>query len=186
MDVKEWQAGDIEWLWQKARVEKDAKQRDRLRAVAMALEGMETKAIMEKLDRSKNFVQRWTYFYRDGGLEAIAPTPQPGRPGKLACEDEPAFKKRILTGPGKEDLVCRLSGPEARKILEREFGVRYSLPGVYALMHRLGLACLKPRPQHRKNGPEAMEQWLEEAPFLSSKSETSGRRKQSKSGSRTK
>lgn len=186
MDISEVCPGDLALLKQKARYEKDAKQRDRFRAVAMAIEGMTTPAIMDRLDRSKNFVQRWSYMYRDGGIEAIVEKQRSGRPVKLSADDEPAFKQRITNGPHQTDPTCTLRGTDARAILENEFGVQYSLPGVYALMHRLGLSCLKPRPQHLKNDPEKMQQWLHQAPFLSSTSKPNTPAKTSKSGSRTK
>ena len=34
-----------------------------------------------------------------------------------------------------------LRGEDACRILEREFGVRYTLDGVYDLLHRLKLSC---------------------------------------------
>ena len=49
--------------------------------------------------------------------------------------------------------VCSLRGVDAVRILEAEFGVRYTLDGVYDLLHRLRLSCLVPRPRHRKNDP---------------------------------
>ena len=186
MNVQELKLGDIELLKQMAKSQTNAKQRDRYRAVALALEGIQTKNIIQKLDRSKNFVQRWNYAYRDGGIEAIAPKPQTGRPVKLHPQEESAFKRRILAGPMDCDEVCTLRGKDTERILEKEFGVKYSLPGVYALMHRLGLSCLKPRPKHRKNDAEKMQQWLESTPFLSKPSETNIPTKKSKSGSRTK
>ena len=64
---------------------------------------------------------------------------------------------------------------DARRIIEGEFGVKYSLPGVYVLLHRLGLSSLVPRPRHKKNDPEKMRQWLEEAPLLSKGSKKKGR-----------
>lgn len=73
----------------------------------------------------------------------------------------------MLGGPVQADGVCTLRGVDAKAILEKEFGVRYSLDGVYDLLHRLKLSCLVPRPRHRKNDPEAMRRWLEEAPLLS-------------------
>jgi transposase len=85
---------DIAVLKRKALVATNAKQRDRYRAVAMALEGLSTEQIMYTLGRSKNFVQRWTYFYRDGGIEAIRPTPQNGRPTRLPPDDSEHFKQR--------------------------------------------------------------------------------------------
>ncbi len=186
MNVQELKPGDIDLLRQMAKSETNAKQRDRHRAVALALEGMQTKDIMQKLDRSKNFVQRWSYFYRDGGIEAITPKPQTGRPAKVQSQEQSAFKERFLAGPMDCDEVCTLGGKDARRILEKEFGVKYSLPGAYALMHRLGLSCLKPRPKHRKNDTEKMQQWLEEAPFLSKQCEKNTATKKLKSGSRTK
>jgi hypothetical protein len=63
----------------RSRKECNAKQRDRYRAVLLALEGQTTEAIMHNLDRSKNFVQRWAYAYRDGGIDAIDPIRQTGR-----------------------------------------------------------------------------------------------------------
>jgi len=186
MNVSEFRPGDIELLKQKVRSETNAKQRDRYRAVMLALEGMKTSDIMKKLDRSKNFVQRWSYAYRDGGITAAIPKPHTGRPFKLLPEHKMSFRQRILDGPMDCDEVCTLGGKDARVILEKEFGVKYSLPGVYALMHRLGLSCLKPRPKHRKNDPEKMQQWLDNTPFLSKPSETNTPTKKSKSGSRTK
>jgi transposase len=187
MHVQPHTSTDIAELKSKARVEKNAKQRDRYRAVAMALEGFSTERIMYTLSRSKNFVQRWTYFYRDGGIEAISPSLQTGRPAKLACESAEDFKQRILAGPTTVDNgLCTLRGKDAMRILQQEFGVKYSLSSVYALMHRLGLACLKPRPRHRHNDPAVMEQWLQEAPFLSKQSKRKTRTKRSKSGFRMK
>ena len=172
MQVRCHHCDDVEMLNRKAHKEKNAKQRDRYRAVALALEGNLTQEIMRMLDRSKNFVQRWTYAYRDGGIDALIPKPQIGRPSKLARHKEAAFKQRILAGPTENDNgICTLRAKDAMRILEREFGVSYSLWGIYDLLHRLGLSCLKPRPRHNKNNPDLMQQWLNDAPFLSTKSE---------------
>jgi len=187
MHISEIMDSDLQKLKEKARIETNAKQRDRYRAIALALQGWQTKAIMAKLDRSKNFVQRWNYFYRDGGIEAIAPKRQTGRPTKLPRKKEPQLIKRIQDGPTDTDGgVCVLRGKEVQQILEKEFGVKYSLFGVYDLMHRLGFSCLKPRPKHRKNDPKKLQQWLEQAPFLSKKSKQKIQEKKSKYGSRTK
>jgi len=159
---------DLAELDRRIRSEPNAKQRDRLRAVRLALDGEPTKAIVAKLGRSKDFVQSWCYAYRDGGLDAIAVKKQPGRPTKLPREQEEAFKQRMLGGPTQEDGVCTLRGRDAVRILEQEFGVHYTLDGAYDLLKRLGFSCLKPRPRHRKNDPQAMRQWVSDAPLLSS------------------
>jgi transposase len=161
-------ASDSEHLDALIAKEKAAAQRDRLRAVRLALEGEEAMEIASVLGRSRRFVQEWVYAYRDGGIEAIRPGKSSGRPPRLPREKEPQFKARMLAGPTDSDGgVCTLRGVDAMKILEQEFGVRYSLDGVYDLLHRLRLSCLVPRPRHRKNDPKLMQDWLDSAPLLS-------------------
>jgi transposase len=160
--------GDLDLLDALVAGEKDATQRDRLRAVWLALNGEQAQEIAGMLGRSRRFVQQWAYVYRDGGIEAIKPGKSSGRPPHLPRDKEQAFRARVLAGPSQADGgVCTLRGVDAMRILEKEFGVRYSLDGVYDLLHRLRLSCLVPRPRHRKNDPQAMAQWLESAPFLS-------------------
>lgn len=173
MNVKPHSQEDLQQLQDRIRKEGQAKQRDRYRAVLLALEGQETQAIMHMLGRSKNFVQRWTYAYRDYGIDAIAAKRQTGRPSKLTEAQEEQFHQRLLSGPTQDDGVCSLRGKDACRIIEEEFGVHYSLPGVYDLLHRLGFSCLRPRPRHRKNDPQKMRQWLTEAPLLSKPSDES-------------
>jgi transposase len=177
MKVKLHHRGDLKRLRDKGHKERSSKQRDRYRAVLLALEGQTTEAIMHTLDRSKNFVQRWVYAYRDGGIDAIYPRRQTGRPRKLTESEELRLRERILAGAKPQDAVCSLRGEDARRIIESEFGVEYSLPGVYVLLHRLGLSPLVPRPRHKKNDAEKMRQWLQEAPLLSKESEKKDRLK---------
>ena len=177
---------DLHRLRDHASHTRNAMQRDCYRAVLLALEGHSAPIIMDKLGRSRHFVQRWVYAYRDGGIEALRPKRQSGRPPTLPREQEERFKERILAGPTDADEVCSLRGQEALQILEKEFGVHYTLGGVYDLLHRLGLVCLKPRPRHRKNDPQVMQQWLEEAPLLSTPSNKNTPTKRSRSGSKMK
>lgn len=167
MDVPLQNASDRDELQRRIKTEPNAKQRDRYRAALLAIEGEEAPRIVKQLARSRRFVQRWAYAYRDGGIEALTAKKAPGRPTKLPREKEQLFKQRMLGGPTVADGVCTLRGHDAVRILEKEFGVHYTLDGVYDLLARLGLACLKPRPRHRKNDPQIMQQWLEAAPLLS-------------------
>ena len=183
MNVMERTPDDCTRLEQLIRQEHNAKQRDRYRAALLAIRGHQTQAIIDALARSRGFVQRWVYAYRDGGIEAIAVKPQP----ELSSQQERQFVARFTTGPTDTDGgICTLRGKDALRILQQEFGVEYSLPGVYDLLHRLGFSCLRPRPRHRKQDPQAQEQWLHEAPLLSRLSGRTTPTRRSKSGSRTK
>jgi transposase len=187
MLVSERTSGDRDELRRRIRSEKHAKQRDRLRAVALALGGQEAPQIARMLGRSRQFVQEWVYVYRDAGLEAVKATPQTGQPVKLAAGAENVFKTRMLAGPVPADEgLCTLRGKDAQRILHQELGVKYTLSGAYKLLHRLGFSYLQPRPRHRKNDPQVMAQWLAGAPLLSMASGINTRSRPWKSGSRTK
>lgn len=187
MHIDERNTGDCDELNRRIRGESDAAQRDRYRAALLAIEGHETQTIMTMLARSRGFVQRWAYAYRDGGIEAIAVQPCGGSEAKLEATEQAAFIARFQAGPTDADGGrCTLRGKDAVRILADEYGVQYSLNGAYKLLHRHGLSCLKPRPRHRKNDPQAMTQWLTDAPLLSSVCVRNIPTGVSKSGSRTK
>jgi transposase len=153
-----------------ATTRQDPKLRDRYRAVLAGIDGGEAQVIAEKIHRSRRFVQEWVYRYRDGGVAALTDKPRPGKACKLSADEQQRFRQRILNGPTAADgLICTLRGPEAQGILEKEFGKKYALGAVYALMHRLRLSPLRPASQHPKNDPQAIAQWLDRAPFLSSR-----------------
>lgn len=167
MDVTAHHTNDIDELRRRIRNTTNAKQRDRYRVVLLAIQGLTAPQITDKLDRSRAFVQRWTYIYRDHGIDAIYEQSRSGAPPKLRREDEPAFRDRINNGPIETDGVYALRGKNVQRILQEEFGVKYTLDGAYAVLHRLGFSRLRPRPKHRKNDPQKMAQWVDDAPLLS-------------------
>jgi transposase len=178
MNVTAHDPSDLDQLRRRIAREANAKQRDRWRAVLLALEGEKTKEIMDKLDRSKNFVQRWVYFYRDHGLERVRPLKQPGKSPHLPREQHQAFLDRI------NNSEQNLRGRDIVRILKEQFGVSYSLNGAYQLLHRLGYEPLRPRPVNPKKQGEDEQQWIESAPFLSGPSASNSPTGRSNSGSR--
>ena len=170
MNVAVRQEGDRERLDGLIARQKDARQRDRLRAVRLALEGREALEVAQMLGRSRRFVQEWVYAYRDGGIEAVKPGKGSGRPTKLPRDKEQAFRARMLGGVTESDGgVCTLRGKDAQRILKEEFGVAMDLGNAYRTLHRLGYSCLKPRPRHEKNDPAVMAKFRKAAPLLSAR-----------------
>lgn len=141
----------------------------RLQIVILARQGHPAPRIAQAVGLSRRPVQEWVRRYNARGVAGLCDLPRPGQPTKLAADQEQAFRLRMLAGPlaGSDGGLCTLRGTDAVRILKREFGVRYSLSGAVGLLHRLGLSCLKPRPRHRKNDPQAMRRWVEQAPLLS-------------------
>jgi transposase len=166
MHLTERAAGDIEELRRRAGAERDALRRDRYRACLMALDGKEALDIAAALGRARRSVQDWAYAYRDGGIDAIQPRPRPGRTPKLPRDREADLRARLNAGARVADGVCTLRGKDVVRILESEFGVKYSLGGAYDLLWRLGYSCLTPRPLHEKSDPEAITDFQLRAPLL--------------------
>ena len=186
MDIPAGRPGDARRLEQLIQRERQAKPRDRYRAVRLALRGFTAERMADQLGRSRRFVQRWAYRYRGAGLEALREQPRPGQPPQLPRAAEAALKDRLTAGPRETDGVCTLRGRDIQQILRQAFGVPYTLQGVYDLLHRLGYSYLQPRPRHRQNDPAAMEQGLHDAPLWSRRSGESSGRGGWKCGSRMK
>lgn len=159
---------DRQRLEELVRTESDAKQRDRYRAVLLAMDDAEREGdeIAEMIGRSPRFVDEWAARYRRGGVAALVPRKQPGRRPKLTAEQEQKLKARLDAGPRKEDGVCTLRGRDIVRIIKEEFGVTHTLGGIYDVLRRLGYSDLAPRPVHRKNNPAAMEKFEADAPLL--------------------
>lgn len=185
MEIQERNPGDRRTLDERMRRAKEATQRDRWRAIALALDGEKTLDIASKLGRSRAFVQRWVYAYRDDGLDAIRAGKAKGAPPKLTSAEMQRFRERVLAGPTDDDGVCTLRGLDFQRILREEFGVEYSLSGIYQLLHRLGFSSLAPRPRHRKTEPAEQEAFKESAPLLWISSDGKHRIAIYPSGSRT-
>jgi len=169
MHIVERQDGDVATLRRLARKERGAEQRDRWRVALLAIEGQMTEVIQGTLARSRGFVQRWAYAYRDGGMQALRDKPRGGSAPKLPREQEQAFRARLEGGPRPPDGVCTLRGKDVQSILHTEFGVRVSLSSAYYTLHRLGYSCLAPRPRHEKQSVEAQQEFRERAPLLSAR-----------------
>lgn len=169
MNITEREPGDVGRLEALIGGEKNAKQRDYYRIAWPALRGHEKREIAELLGVARSTVEYWAYRYRDLGLDALRPIKRAGPKTRLPEERHEEFKKRITDGPRVQDGVCTLRGKDAVRILNDEFGVKYTLNGVYELLHRLNLSCLTPRPRHEQNDPLAMNEFKKSAPLFSRK-----------------
>lgn len=167
MLVKERTSGDLALLLALARREKDAEQKDRFLCALHACGNVETRDIQRMLARSRGFVQRWAYAYRDGGIDALHDKPRGGGPPKIRGENERLLKQRLDAGPRESDNVCTLRGRDIQRIAREELGVTVGLSSVYRTLERMGYSCLAPRPRHENQDPAAQKKFKDvSAPFL--------------------
>jgi len=166
--------------------QKNARLARRIQGVYLAKMGLTCPQIIKITGSARRAVQQWLAKYNKGGLDELSEKPRPGQPTKLPRHREQEFCRRLETGPTKKDGVSVLNGPAIRRILEREFGVLYSVQGLYDFLHRLGYSCLCPRPQHEQADRQAQETFKKNSPKYWTKSPSSTRTRQSRSGSKMK
>jgi transposase len=154
----------LDELRARADAERDKRLFLRLRAVYLAATGLSAPEVAAALGPSRRAVQRWIARYNAEGPDALGHRPRPGQPTLLPASDVGRLRERLDAGPTPADGVCTLRAKDVRAILQAEFGVAYSLPGVYALLHRLGYSCLDPRPRHPKSDPAAREDFKKKSP----------------------
>jgi len=129
----------------------------RIHGVYLASNGLTCPEVMKITGAARRTIQKWVQRYNKNAIEGLKDQPRPGQPTKLPRELEKHFCRRIESGPSEQDVVSVMNGPAIKTLLEHEYGVVYSLRGVYDLLHRLGYSCLCPRPQHEKADPRAQD-----------------------------
>ncbi len=117
MEVSLHRQKDLSTLRQLVDKESNAKQRDRYRAVVLALEGLIEPEIRLRLGRSRGFIQRWVYAYRDNGIKGLLAKKPPGLQPKLPRHRE-AELKALLGRPG-----APRRGQDVAALLQEQFGV---------------------------------------------------------------
>ena len=143
----------IKQLQSLARTEKDKSLAVRIQTIVLAKQGLTCEHIVEMTGYCRRTIQRWVAQYNQAGIKGLVDQPRSGRPAKLRVEQQPQFFERVDAGPTLSEGTATLYGRDIQQILEKEFGVIYTLDGVYKLLHRLGYSCLKPRPKHEKADP---------------------------------
>jgi transposase len=114
---------------------------------------------MDITGASRRTVQQWIARYNRGGIEELLDKPRSGRPALLSTKRAKQLARRIEAGPKDADEVSVFTGPAVVDLVEREFGVLYSLRGIERLLSRLGFSYLSPRPRHKKTDPQVQEEF---------------------------
>ncbi|NBV47149.1 MAG: IS630 family transposase [Planctomycetia bacterium] len=138
---------------------KDAETR-RLKAMELLDAGYSQRRIADELGVTPSAVSRWARQRREGGDEALAAKPHPGRPKKLNERQIENLVKLLLEGPRKHGFATDLwTLPRIAELIERKFGVTFDPSGVWHVMQRLNWSPQKPERQAREQDVEAVEQW---------------------------
>lgn len=163
MKVQWKEPSDAQRLAELIAAEANAKQRDRYRVVLIVRAGwgqepeVDRETIAATVGRSRQFVDTWVGRYRRGGIADLRPRQQPGAAPKLDARQQAQLVARLEAGPAPEEGLAAYNGPILRQRIRERSGQLYSLPGLYALLHRLGYNDLVPRPKHPDTDPAVLE-----------------------------
>ena len=144
--------------------ERQARRAKRLRIIILAIQGFTAPAIALTLGLSRRAVQEWVERFNREGLKGLEDRRGGSRRETLDAEQQAKLCERLDQGPRPEDGVCALRGGNVQHILAEEFMIYRKLSSVYALLHRLGYSCLRPRPRHYKADPAVQAKFLERLP----------------------
>lgn len=133
----------------------------RYQIIILALQGRTSADIASALSCSIRLVQSRVRQSNEQGPDSLAEKPHTGRPPRLAGPELQRSGQRVEAGPRPDEERATFHGVDHQRILEDESQVQLSLQGVYDLLHRLGLAHLMPRPQHKDADERVQEAFKE-------------------------
>jgi len=162
----------------RAKKAQDWREARRLRAWELKEKGWSQTAIAEALGVSKAAVSDWMRRGREGGPEALLTQPKSGAPRRLS--DEQVGRLPHLLQPGAEHFGFRGEVWTRRRVasvIEREFGVRYSLTQVGRILKAVRWSSQKPVERAEQRDEAAIERWRTETwPELQKKPRKKGGR----------
>ena len=139
-----------------AKKEKNAKVYTRFLALYHVQEQKTYSEIAGLLKINTRSVQAWVKRYTVEGIKGLQPRSGQGRKHLLSEEEATLFKKCFLQ---KQALKAggRLTGEDARQLLEQLFSRTYSLKTAYRTLHRVGLSWITGRDIHPDCNPQEQE-----------------------------
>ena len=138
------------------RATSDARMRTRLLAVSHFVDGKNRTQIAEFLKVSRTSVNQWVSAYLKEGIEGLNEKPHTGRPSRLTADQLTQLKQYVIDNAVKPE-GGRLQGTDIIDYISEEFGIPYSLSGVYKVLRNLDLVWVTTRSKHPKQSIEKQE-----------------------------
>lgn len=138
--------------------EKNAKPRTRLLIALHRKKGESIDEIAETCTVPRRTVHGTLQRFQERGISAAFSVKQTGRPARLNPKQLSELRKRLLASPKASGF--RESFWTTRMVIalvNREYGITYTLQWMWTLLRSMGLSCKKPRPTHYKSSSGASE-----------------------------
>jgi transposase len=143
-------------LRHKARAEGNRRASMRMLAIANAIEGMERVEAARLADMSGQALCDAIKRYNAEGLGGLYDLPKPGRPRRLAAEQERELVEIVVAGPDVETAgLSAYTRDDLVRLVGERWNVTYHPGSIGRALRRLGLSRQKARPSHPKKDPAA-------------------------------
>jgi transposase len=132
----------------------------RMQAAAMFEESKPSTQIAAELRVSPKSVREWRRRWVAGGIEALASPGPGGSDCKLSEEQLGELADLLDRGPVEQGWAdARWTLARVADVIERRFGVSYTLRGVSYLLHRIGYSQQVPTRRAIERDPAAIATW---------------------------
>jgi len=141
----------------------DWREARRLRAWELKQQGWKQSRIAEALGVTRGAVSQWVEKVEKGGVEAQYSQKGGGPKPKLSekqIRQLPSLLERGAEAYGFRGAVW--TRPRIAKVIEQEFGIRFTPQHVGNLLRKVGWSRQKPRERASQRHEEAIEQWRTE------------------------
>lgn len=136
---------------------KDKREKLRWHALWLGKRGMTAPQIADVVGRSAKSVRKWINRYNRGGAEAIRAVPNKGRSCRLNEKQLLKIEEWLQKPPSQR--YGRWTGKLLREKIVEEFGISYSVDGIYYILRKRLYKLIKPRPYHPKVNREIQEKF---------------------------
>jgi transposase len=143
----------------------DALELLRLRAAEEFARRTPVSVVAALVGMNRRTVSGWHRRWRQGGADALAARPVPGRPGKLTDDQlrELAFMVRNHTPADYGFAFALWTRPLIGDLIEQRFGHRFQEDWVGKVMRRIGFSPQRPVYRASQQDPEKVREWREQA-----------------------
>lgn len=134
--------------------ERDPERRTRLHALWLLRSDWNMSGVASALGVHYRSVQRWVAWYRSGGVLTV-------RAHKMGGKGQQPFLSEQAQQQVTDEVASGRfrTGWELREWIAEQYGVTYTIGGIYSLMDRLQCSTRVPRPVHAKADREQQEAW---------------------------
>ena len=134
--------------------------RRRVRAGRMLLAGKTPAQAAAEVGVARQTVYKWKAVLDEGGIDALRDMPTRGRPARLDDEQLQALARVLLQSPTEHGFGTELwTLKRVGAVVQRMFGVEYSLSQIWRILGGLGFSVQKPERRALERDEDAVQTW---------------------------